>query len=115
MSAAPRYREYRCPCAASVVALTGEGRQRAEIVNISSTGARLSGAEGLEEGATLRLEVMAGMEPLKAEVRWVRGALAGLRFARPLGPEMIARLRGVAGAPPARPWSRLAIGARAWR
>ena len=77
MSAAPRYREYRCPCAASVVALTGEGRQRAEIVNISSTGARLSGAERLAEGATLRLEVMAGMEPLKAEVRWVRGAPPG--------------------------------------
>lgn len=109
------FREYRSPCALSVPALGQGGRGRVEIVNLSPGGARIVADRPLAEGAVLRLELVSGIEPLTAEVRWARDGYAGLRFARPLPAAVVARLRGHAagGAPPG--WRGPAASARELR
>lgn len=74
------------------------------MINISAEGARLSGLGGLTPGETLRLEPGTACPPLEAEVRWVRGTLAGLRFSRDLAPRQVAMIRrSIATSPGHRP------------
>lgn len=110
-----KYRDHRVPCALRVTALAESGRIPCEIINVSQTGARLAGAGAVHRGEVLRLELNAGAEPLPAEVRWMRDGMAGLRFARPLSPGAVSRMRGMARghAPPA--WAGHHAGAREMR
>ena len=92
-----RFREHRFPCEMPA-RLDHAGRGHAvSVVNISPHGARISGAESLPIGAEVRLSVLAHL--LHAEVRWVRGRLAGLRLSEPLSPATLATIRQARAAP----------------
>jgi len=110
-----RYREPRFPCALRVMALGERGRIFCEIINISRNGARIAGVSGLRLGEVLALELSPGVAPLRAEVRWLRDGMAGLRFAQALSPGAVARLRGMTQgiAPPA--WAGHHAGVREMR
>jgi hypothetical protein len=88
-----KYREHRYPCD-HPVRITGKGLARsAVVVNLSQHGARLARITDLAPGDRLHLAPRGGCPPCEAEVRWVRGSLAGLRFAEPLGPRTLAMMR----------------------
>ncbi|WP_417600410.1 PilZ domain-containing protein [Pararhodobacter oceanensis] len=89
-----RYRDHRFACDHPVAVLdAADRRQTAMVVNVSRDGARLARAQGLMVGQHLRVFIMPNMPPNRAEVRWVREGLAGLRFAVPLSPREIAMAR----------------------
>lgn len=85
----------------------GEGgpAQRHRVRNVSEQGACIEGYEGLVAGA--RLIVSIGMvERIHAEVKWVRGGLAGLRFAQPIDVAQ-ARKRPPKSLDPREGWGRM--------
>jgi hypothetical protein len=86
-----RYRDLRWPCDHPVVMQRGQQDMRARIVNISTSGARVESERALERGE--RVAIGLAGPPVMAEVRWVRGGLAGLRFDRVLTPREIGTAR----------------------
>lgn len=98
-----RYRSYRFACEHPVVVARHGERLPAQVINISTDGARISGLAGLAPGEILRIELGQGFLAREAEVRWARGTLAGLRLRQELDPREIALIRrSVATAPGAR-------------
>ena len=98
----------RAARAGACVFLVARGEQdlRKLCEELQAEGARVAGLPPCPRGAVVRLDLMPGVEPARAEVRWMAGALAGLRFARPLSPAQVARLRGVTSPPGARRTAR---------
>lgn len=86
-----RYRDMRWPCDHPVVLTLGDRKMQGRILNISSSGARLSLPDPPERGARVRLDLQG--PPLWAEVRWLRGGQVGLRFGRAITPREIALVR----------------------
>jgi len=86
-------RAYRYPCDHPVAVLSAQGRESAVVINISTEGARLARVAAHPEGDLLRVELTPGAEPRLAEVRWSRGRMIGLRFARPLAAVELAQVR----------------------
>ena len=87
-----RYREMRIPCDTEVAVTAGEAARRARFINISPSGARVQGLDGLPVGALVTLHHLGRGWP--ACVAWCRSGQAGLRFPMPLGDEEIGFLRG---------------------
>lgn len=91
-----RFRPMRLPCDTHV-RLVQRGEERpARLVNLGSSGARLSGGGPVSPGDAVTLAHL-GLA-VKATVVWRRGTEAGLRFVQPLGDRDLATLRG-AGMP----------------
>lgn len=86
-----KYREHRWPCDYPVSVRTAGGALRSEVINISSTGARLSPIDRVVAGDRIVLEIAGQSHP--AEVRWQRGELCGLRFVRPISPRELGLIR----------------------
>lgn len=86
-----QYRDIRWPCDHPVVLHLGDRKLQGRILNISSNGARLSLPDAPDRGAKVRLDLQGA--PLTAEVRWVRGGQAGLRFDRGLTQREVALAR----------------------
>ena len=68
------------------------------LTNVSRQGARLSKVPPLAPGTPVTL-VVPPLAPLRAEVRWARALHLGLRFAAPLDPDQLDRLRQSVGLP----------------
>jgi hypothetical protein len=86
-----RFREMRWPCEIAVVAtLNGTGRN-AWITNISESGARVRGLDGVAVGNRVILYLL--NKTHVAEVRWVRAGQSGLRFATRLRSTDVALIR----------------------
>jgi hypothetical protein len=86
-----QYRDMRWPCDHPVVLVLGDRKLQGRILNVSSAGARVRLAEAPERGTQVRLDLQG--PPLVAQVRWVRGGQAGLRFDRGLTPREIGLVR----------------------
>lgn len=91
-----RYREMRIPCDTEIAVTLGEEARRARFVNISPSGARIEGPDGLPPGALVTLHHLGRRWP--ARVAWCRKGQAGLSFPVSLNDEEIGFLRGT-GAP----------------
>lgn len=85
------YREHRWPCDYPVTVRMASGALRSEVINISSTGARLSPIDRVVAGDRIVLEIAGQSHP--ADVRWQRGGLCGLRFVRPISPRDLGLIR----------------------
>lgn len=94
-----RYRSYRFPCEHPVIVCHAGERLPAQIINISVEGARISGIDDLPTGGVIRVELGACCPARRAEVRWTRGPLAGVRFAEPLDPRTLGVIRRSAQGP----------------
>jgi hypothetical protein len=86
-----RFRELRWPCDQPIGLRGPAGQMTVRIVNLSTHGARIA-AEGLGRGDRIEVQMWSG--PITGSVRWVRDGLAGLRFAHPVTPRDMARIRG---------------------
>jgi len=89
-----RYREYRCPCDHPVSMSLPDGRRVAGVVvNISPEGARLARIDGLSAGDMLQSDFGSGCPPRDAQVRWVHGGYAGVRFGQRMDARTMAVVR----------------------
>lgn len=86
-----RYREFRWPCDYPVRLSGSAWDCAARVVNVHLHGARVDCDRALEPGGQLRMIVPGAT--IEAEVRWVRGRFAGLRFDRPLTARQLGLLR----------------------
>ena len=73
-----QYRTHRYPSDCAVSVATTTGQRRAYVVNVSKTGARLNGVEGLQRGDKISIRVLS--HSVDAIVLWSRGAYAGVTF-----------------------------------
>jgi hypothetical protein len=103
-----RYRDYRWPCAYDLDADGPGGRCAITIRNISDRGAQVMGARGWGPGDRVTLRYRGG--PIAAEVRWVAGDLAGLRFAAPVGAYDLSVIRRAAATAAGGGWSSWGAG-----
>lgn len=90
---------------ADVFRLNRPNAESHRVTNISETGLCIVQAEALEVGSVVVVAI-GQIEPIAADVVWVRGGLGGLRFHKPIDVAR-ARLRRSAGdplAPPAAGW-----------
>lgn len=84
--------------AISVEGLIGStriGRQKVELIDLSCRGCRIGTVARLVVGNNL-VVTLPGVAPLGAEIRWQDIGSAGLRFAVPLHPLIVERLRTLA-------------------
>ena len=84
-----------------VEAYWGTAPEPVEIVDISSDGCRVRLAGGCAPGAKAAL-VADGVELPPADVVWAEGGSAGLRFAQPIAPQLLAALVRGGGTPSVR-------------
>ncbi len=85
----------RWPCSQPLLATLNGTTHKAVLINISASGARLKGLQGLAPGNRLILRHL--NRTLMAEVRWTRAGLCGVRFAAPLKHDELTMIRqGVA-------------------
>ena len=87
-----RYRDTRLPSGTELRIEHDDQVSRVELVNISSTGARLKQLGNLPEGALVTLCHLHLRFP--ARVMWSTEAQTGVRFARPLSTSDVNALRG---------------------
>lgn len=87
-----RYREMRIPCDTEIVVTLGDEVRRARFVNISPSGARLTGLGQVPEGAVVTLRHLG--RSWIARVAWCRDGQVGLRFPVSLSDGEIGFLRG---------------------
>jgi len=109
------YREHRFPCELKTTILTPDGRDAAEVINISQSGARVVHHGGLKPGDKVRLNLFPGREPLPAQVRWHRADMLGLRFERILAPADVTRVRASVTGARAKGATQLHVGLRELR
>jgi len=90
---------------ADIFRLNRTGAESHRVTNISETGLCIVQADALEVGSAVVVAI-GQIAPVAADVVWVRGGLAGLRFHKPIDVAQ-ARLRRSAGdvvTPPAAGW-----------
>lgn len=88
-----KFREQRWPCRYPVVLDRRGERVRALLGNIAGEGALLVGVDESHPGERLVLHLL--QRRLEAEVRWARGTRCGVRFATPLSPLDVRRIRQI--------------------
>lgn len=67
---------------------SGIPKARANVFDLSAEGFRIATFRGVSNGAKVWLH-LPGLEPLRAEVMWIRKGFAGCKFARPLHPAVL--------------------------
>lgn len=92
-----RYREQRYPADTALRIEFGERVERAHLVNVSATGARLSQLAPLPSGTVLNLCYLSIR--LSASVIWSNQRQTGIRFTRPISMGDVNVLRGAGGRP----------------
>lgn len=90
-----RYREARFPADTPLRVLVGDETLGANLVNVSTTGARLGQMQGVPRHARLTLAYLHHRYP--AQVVWTEGGKAGIRFLVPLSKSDLTILRREAG------------------
>ena len=86
-----QYRPHRYPTDYAVSISTSAGQGRAHVVDVSRTGARLSGVDGLQRGDKVRLDVLS--HKVDAVVLWSRSGHAGITFRPAISDHMVDVLR----------------------
>jgi hypothetical protein len=71
----------------------GRSAERAQVLDLSTDGCALSSSSGFIKGALVWVK-LGGVESWEADVAWVGGDRAGLKFRRPLHPAVLQRLIG---------------------
>ncbi len=86
-----QYRPHRYPTDCSVNVSTPDGPHCAHVVDVSRTGARLSGLDGLQRGDKVRIDVLS--HKVDAVVLWARSGNAGITFRPAISDHLVDVLR----------------------
>ena len=73
-----QYRSHRYPTQFPIKLLTSSGQRDYQVLDVNSSGARLTGPRGLRRGEKVRFSIL--NHRVEAVVRWVAGERAGLTF-----------------------------------
>lgn len=71
---------------------SGDARYAVDLVDLSPDGCRIDLPEVLTIGERVWI-ALPGLEPIQAEVRWVKEWTAGIQFLRPLYPAVFDHIR----------------------
>ena len=86
-----QYRPHRYPTDYRLTVTAAGRRETALIVDVSRTGARLSGIEGLQRGDKIDLDVLSNR--VESVVLWSRSGFAGVPFRPAINDHMVDVLR----------------------
>jgi hypothetical protein len=98
----PRMKRQNVLLGAAISRPDGSNPTRHRIKDLSTTGARVDRAGELEPDAAILITVGA-LEAIEATVIWVKGEVAGVRFAKPIDPEAARSKSLVSSASPPAP------------
>ncbi len=86
-----QYRRHRYPTEFPVEILSGEGKSKAQVIDVNETGARICGDGTLKRGD--KVTIIASADRVTGVVRWAAAGRAGISFTPMISLRLVDALR----------------------